>query len=280
MGFRIEKGEFLSKTRHVAFSENEYDKLHNLLADKNSALAQYTINELVPNKKNAVSGVDAVSSATITEVLNYIVEGAVYTTYTLWHIVYGNTKREIEKLTAERMNPQLAMKLLESERNDDKVWVMNHLRPDMESTPEIDEKLLEIISGSDVYLAERALNSLDDKKISYDIQQKLVEVFKKTGFIQQRFILQKMNALEQMDEFTALALAEGLEKQSSFLIKTMLELFSNKKILSDKVNTIVAGLLGNENRFVSVQALKFLEKQNITDKNVLKKINKYKEKFN
>ena len=39
LGFKLPEGEFLSKTEHVKFNSNEYDKLNQLLADPNSALA-------------------------------------------------------------------------------------------------------------------------------------------------------------------------------------------------------------------------------------------------
>ena len=96
LGFVLPDGEFLSKNEHEPFKSEEYNRLHNILAERNSPLANYSINELVPQKDSSQTKVDAVSSATIAAVLDHIVEGAVYTTYTLWHIVYGPTKREVE----------------------------------------------------------------------------------------------------------------------------------------------------------------------------------------
>ena len=98
LGFELPPGEFLSKTEHVPFLENEYRRLHTLLANRYSPLANYKLEELAPKNKDNRNGIDAISSATIKDVLNSVVEGAVYTTYMLWHIVYGNTQKEVQKL--------------------------------------------------------------------------------------------------------------------------------------------------------------------------------------
>ena len=50
LGFIIPEGEFLSKTEHVKFNADEYTRLHNILEDSNSPLANYSIEELVPVK--------------------------------------------------------------------------------------------------------------------------------------------------------------------------------------------------------------------------------------
>ena len=50
LGFKLPKGGYLSKLKHIPFSANDYDRLHILLSDPLSALANYSINELAPNK--------------------------------------------------------------------------------------------------------------------------------------------------------------------------------------------------------------------------------------
>src|SRR5690554_4970202 len=48
LGFELPKGEFLSKFDHEPFTDGEYERLHELLADLLSPLSMYTFNELAP----------------------------------------------------------------------------------------------------------------------------------------------------------------------------------------------------------------------------------------
>lgn len=276
MGFRLEENEFLSKSKHNPFTSSEYDRLHILLSNPNSGLSQYSINELIPDKNKKSNQVDAISSATISAVLDYIVEGAVYTTYTLWHIVYGPSRMEIQKRTSESLNPVLILKLLNSRKNDDVIWCLNHFSPNSELSKEILEKLFEFISGSDVYLAERSLNAMHPVRINSEVQQKLSEIFKSAGFIQQRMIIRKLSDLPVLDNKTVMELSVDLNRLSGAMIKMLLELFQTRKIDNDIITERVSELLANENRFIVGQAVKYLESLPILQKKTQKKIEQVK----
>lgn len=276
IGFKLPQGEFLSKTEHVKFKPEEYDRLHILLKDHQSALANYRLEELVPVQDTNKQKVDAVSSATIAAVLDYIVEGAVYTTYTLWHIIYGPAKREIERISTAKITPDLAMRILESQNLRDKVWCLNHLTADLEFTEELQNKLLSYISGNDVYLAERSLNALKPGALDNALQQKLAGIFNSAGFLQKRLIIQKLNEIETLDYKAALELATEMPKLNGALIKQMLELFASHRQFSDDIIAKASELLENENRYISNQAFSFLENASTSDKKVLKKMDKYR----
>lgn len=278
LGFELPPGEFLSKTEHVKFNSEEYNKLHFLLANPQSALASYTLKELVPKKDTSKVKVDAVTSATIAAVLDYIVEGAVYTTYTLWHIVYGSTKREIEKLTAKKMDQEIALKLLNGNNLGDKIWVLNHFPETMKLEGEIKNKFIEYISGSDIYLAERTLNAIRDDKLKDDVQFELANVFITAGFLQQRLILQKLKEAKVLNENVAKKLSFSLPKLSGTLIKLTIELFQSQYIDNETVSANVALLLDNDNRYISGQAFKYLQGITKMDKKAAKSLEKYKRK--
>ena len=260
MGFELPRGEYLSKTEHEPFKPEEYDRLHELLAEPFSALAHYSIEELVPTKDSANFKIDAVSSATTSAVLDYIVEGAAYTTYTMWHIVYGQTKREIEKLTTENLNSEIAIRLLKSEILDDQVWALNHISDSTNINPELQKILLDYISGKDVYLAERSLIALKPGILANErIQNQLVAIFAYTGFLQKKLIVQRLEEAPQLQPEVVLIFSNELNELNGVLVKNILDLFKIHNIEDEAVAIEVAQLLKNENRYIANQALKYLE---------------------
>ena len=279
LGFELPKSEFLSKTEHVKFKPEEYDRLHELLGDPQSALANYSLNELVPANDSVPGKVDAVSSATIAAVLDYIVEGAVYTTYTLWHIVNGQTKREIEKKTSAVLSANLALELLKSENIRDKVWCLNHISSEMEINPALLSKFIEFISGKDVYLAERSLHALKEKTLTPDVQIELANAFLTSGFLQQRLILQKLKEAENLSPDAVHQFLTNLKNLNGALIKNTFDLFSIHKIYYPEVLEIASELLNHENRYICDQAFQFLENSQTQDKKQIKKMEKYKRKY-
>lgn len=276
LGFQLPHGEFLSKTEHTPFNEEEYKRLHEILSDAYSPLASYTLGELAPKTDTLGLKVDAVSSATIEAVLDHIVDGAVYTTYTLWHIVYGETKHEIEKLSAQKLNSKLCLLILNSPILKDQVWILNHISAEMELSEDLLNKLTELISGNDIYLAERALNALKPKAITNDIQQKLGTIFQTSRFLQKRLILQKLKECNNLTTKVVQIFASELNQLNGTLTKNMLELFTVHAIKDSYTISEIAKLLKNDNRYISTQALLYLENLEVRDKKTEKLLTKYK----
>ncbi len=276
LGFELPPGEFLSKTEHVKFVPSEYDRLHKLLSDPLSALANYALSDLVIVKDSTKQKVDAKSSATIAAVLDYIVEGAVYTTYTLWHIVYGQTRREVEKLTSEKLNEQMALMILESKNLEDQIWALNHISEKVELTPPLQDKLIQYINSDDIYMAERSLNAIRAEALNEEIQNRIMQLFSDAGFLKQRFILQKFKDAPELSNATTLSLSQNIQTLQGALVKLALELLDVKKIDEEIVNNNISVLLKSENRYVSNLAYKFLETRSQIDKKTLKSIEKYK----
>lgn len=279
LGFRLPNGEFLSKTEHDPFNDEEYDRLHNLLSDPNSALANYSLKELVIEPDSSLKGVDAVSSATLTAVLDYIVEGAVYTTYTLWHIAHGSTKLAIEKLTTKNLNADLTFQILEKGDIRDKVWVLNHIPKTMEFSAPLNAELLHLISGNDIYLAERALNAIKPDQLTEQIQSKLTAVFYSSGFLQKRLILLKLKEAPQLNMKIIPSLTSDLNSLNGALIKALFELFKIHSVDEEALSKQISYLLKNDNPYIANQAFNYLDSNSNLDKKTQNDLNKYKKRM-
>ena len=281
LGFELPGGEFLSKTEHHPFKPQEYDRLHFLLADPQSALSQYSLDELVPKQDTAQNGVDAVSTATLAAVLDYIVEGAVYTTYTLWHIIHGPTQREIELLTTKNLSAPLILRILKSESLNDQVWALNHITAETEITEDIQKEFFGFISGDDVYLVERALAAIPEKLLSdIEIQSKLADIFNETSFLKKRLILQRLKEAPVLHSGAVIRLTEHLESLSGTLVKSLMELLMQFDIENKTIVADVQPLLENKNRYIANQAFKFLDSLENPDRKTERKIEKFKEQNN
>ncbi|MFO7938058.1 MAG: hypothetical protein R6V06_10710 [Kiritimatiellia bacterium] len=92
-------GGELTKNGHQVFSEDDYDKLNRILADKNSALKTFNPGSLAAAGR--ADDVDALTAPTPLFYQTSVVRGAVFTSYTLWHWVNGNITEQIRSVTAQ-----------------------------------------------------------------------------------------------------------------------------------------------------------------------------------
>ncbi len=276
LGFDFPKGEFLEKNKNDRFKATEYDRLHEILSDANSPLASYTIKELVLEKDSSEREVDAVSSATTETVLDHIVEGAVYTTHTLWHIVYGPTKHEIEKFSAAELHPDLSLLILNSNNISDQIWTLSHISAEMIADTRLQEKLMQLISGKDFYLAERSLKALKPAAITKEIQLKLASIFQSSGFIQRLLIIQKLKECDELTPALIQVLSSELNGLNSTLTKGLLDLYRTHLVKDDHTITELVKLLKNKNFYISNQASRYLESIDKLDKKTRKSLDKFK----
>lgn len=87
LGFKVAANDPLTKNRHEPFSKQDYYTLYTILNNPNAEISKMNKQDLVNH--NSISGVDAVSGATTSGISAFVVAGAAYSTYTLWHLVYG-----------------------------------------------------------------------------------------------------------------------------------------------------------------------------------------------
>ena len=93
------EGVYLEKAKGEHFSKADYLKLDKILKDKNSPLKEVYQNEIVST--GGSEGIDGISGATVLVEKNAFVEGAVWTCYSLWHWVHGETQQIIRNITGD-----------------------------------------------------------------------------------------------------------------------------------------------------------------------------------
>lgn len=127
----------LTKHDHDEFVQADYLKLHQLLLDDKSIFRQRKIDELVKKPSPSDHGdVDALSGATIAEVKESVVSGALYSCYVAWHLVHGEISGKLKEHTLALLDKELILRMLQNDDPDyqmfaleklDKVEYLDHL---------------------------------------------------------------------------------------------------------------------------------------------------------
>lgn len=118
----------LTKHDHDEFEVRDYLKLHQLLIDDKSIFGRRSLDRLVekPTMRN-VNGVDALSGATITEVKESVVSGALYSCYTAWHLVHSDIRKQLKAYTLTLLNENILIDMLYSRNADYHLFVLGKI---------------------------------------------------------------------------------------------------------------------------------------------------------
>tara|TARA_R110002111_G_scaffold25348_8_gene55746 strand:+ start:1138 stop:2253 length:1116 start_codon:yes stop_codon:yes gene_type:complete len=127
-GYDKVEGQVLTKHDHEEFLEQDYEKLHRLLLDDNSILKRKKMDELVSKPKEPLQdGVDAIAGATIEEVKESVVDGALYSCYVAWNIAHGPIKGELRDYTIANFDKEMKGYMLQSNEQDYQMYALGTL---------------------------------------------------------------------------------------------------------------------------------------------------------
>ncbi len=146
-GFDTIPGKPLTKFDHLKFETADYQKLDQILKNRNSMLRILNKEELVDKSVKVKSNVvDAITGATPKTIKNSVVEGAVYSSFTLWHFVNGTIKYQMTQFTQNIYSEPIARQLLQSANYETQLFALKKMS---EKDFEIYSDLLcEVISKS------------------------------------------------------------------------------------------------------------------------------------
>ena len=271
-GLILPGGEFLSKTEHVPFKEEDYKKLERVLENPHSVLGDYAIDELITEGEGNVDGITA---ATLAAVKEESVPDAVYTSHTLWHLVYGETQREIQNYARQHLTDELALQLIKSADFEDQLWTLENMGPALKWTSGLREAVLDKIMREHGILASMALSAFPDSILQESSMQLiLTEGFSGMAYINQRNLLKRLKDGPHLDIQAARILAGKLSSLSAGIIGHVLEVFEAHQLRDERIDGLVVQLLDHDNRFIAGKAVDYLKTKGITDKKVLRKIKK------
>lgn len=281
LGFLLSPREYLSKNDHEPFLEYEYRRLHHILTDSLSALSSISYTELTNEmSKEMDTDLDGITGATAKAVLPHIVSGAAYTTYQLWHYVYGKTQTEVKNLTIKSLTPSLVIQILKSTDISDQQWALNHIKDNMVWDEELINMVMPYISDGNYNFAEQALNAINAEALSNpSMQRGLLRRFITSNHSIKRLILNKFKEGPSLNPDVVSQLTTHLSTFGASITVEILDLFEEMAVVNDATTKEVARLLINPNRFVSLGAYRYLSAIPTEDKSIKKQLRQFKRKF-
>jgi len=189
----------LTKLDHVVFTPEDYDKLHDVLQDSESLLKDYQIEELVESATNARPGgdVDGVTGATAKSLQAVVIPGALYTCYTLWHIVHGRVRDTIASVTDSLASPALLSLFLRSGNYRYQHYALDRLMDEQGSVVHgFEDDVVRLIGSPNVFLAQRVLKTIAPNYLqSAERQRWLGKLFVGANYRLQLQLLDKLEGI-------------------------------------------------------------------------------------
>lgn len=189
--------EELTKMDHDVFEEEDYNKLQEILANPESLLKDIAIEDLVSTgTDNLADSVDAKTGATLKTIKREVIEGAVFTCYTLWHIAYGEiVMDEMKRITASMVSPELLHTFLQSNNYHYQYWALESvIGSDGIPQPAYWADIKGIIGGSNFFAARSTLQKLHPGVLeSGETQEWLLGLYAKSAYAFQVAILKRLS---------------------------------------------------------------------------------------
>ncbi|PKQ61335.1 hypothetical protein BZG02_16220 [Labilibaculum filiforme] len=262
--FELQAGIALEKANGELFTDQDYKKLHFILNEEDSPFKNIRIESIISTQGAEHSDVDGYSGATAIELDESVsIQGAVLTSYTLWHWANGDLVKQIRKITGEATNADDLLTYLRNSEADYKLFALEQLMVRKNFEARLIEEIKEQYKGNCLPLKRNIISYLESapKEIYQNV---MLDLFKSEDSKQRITCLQSllhtnsnlssdaysklyrqlnnMETYQEVDLFLSL-----LEKQSQELEARIAPLYS---------------LLANSNILISRRAFWFLERKN------------------
>jgi len=238
----------LTKFDHEPFTHVDYERLHELLKNEGSILKFKQKDELIDKEKVRASDVvDGTTGATSVEIKKEVVEGALYSSYTLWHLAYnGKVKNMITEQTALRIDDQLLKQLLNSSRSGYKLFAFHNFE---EKEYQVYRKYWLSALKNDMPLTRKyILNNLPEKIWNTkNAQEDVCALFSYYDVNTKTYLLNKLKKTANVSARSLEYISDGLTDLNSNQTKQFLSLVRNRKEITPNTKSNIAQASDNKN---------------------------------
>jgi hypothetical protein len=279
MRYDMPQGKILTKVDHDAFKKEDYEKLADILARPNSIFADLKMEDLITKGTDSLTAnVDAKTGATLKTIKNEVIDGAVYTCFTLWHIAYG--KQVVEKMktiTESFKNDKMLHAFLAGSNYHYQYWAMDKVISKNGAVRKAFEKDIEkIISGKNVFTAKAALQRTENNFFAGPKRQHwLWETFGSSSYVMQNAILKKWTHVPITD-LLAGKIAESLTASNPEQFQLKLHLLKSKRLFSNATSSLLSDQLTLANEEFGPAIFELLQNSGTKDASVIDKMEQYK----
>ena len=232
IGYDTLAGHPLTKFDHEPFVAEDYIKLHQLLSNHGSILKFKTKDELIDKEKIKASDVvDGTTGATALEIREEVVEGALYSSYTIWHIAYkGNIKNMLTSYTDSIYDDGLKAHFLTSGRSDYELFALRRF-----SDQDFNENrafIIKSLKSGIPLLRKFILKDLPDLVWKQEeIQSQICDLFGDMDVNSRTFLLEKLMDTEQIHSGSLASLSREITGMNKNQLIAYLEVLNKQKEL-------------------------------------------------
>lgn len=240
--YDLPEGKVLTKIDHDEFKQEDYEKLQEILAKQNSIFANLEMEDLIAKGTDNLSdSVDAKTGATLKTIKNEVIDGAVYTCFTLWKIAYGKAVPEMLKITESYKNDHMLHSFLADNNYHYQYWAMEKVIGKDGKVHKLFERDIEhVITGKNLFTARTALQKIGNDFFSKPQKQNwLWKVYESSSYPMQIAILKKLLAIPLNQTLTE-KIANGIEQSNEEQRKLKLNILKRQTRLTEKSREILA----------------------------------------
>lgn len=255
--------ENLTKTDHSDFSNFDYLKLESILRDEWSALREFEFEELVENKKDST---DATTGATKKVIAEASVKDAVYTTYTMWHLIHVGENEQLALLSYQYLDkhPEILSASLSQVDSQFYTFLLNGISSGrLHNKKYITPLILKALSQEDPSLKNLAFKTIGELPLNDpSVQDQIAQAYSNWSIPDKNRFLQSASKLTELNGKLYKELASDLTQSNHWFLSAVLPVLAKARRQPPDVISRVKELAKSSNAQVSSAASKFLNEIN------------------
>ena len=219
--YQVQPYDPLTKNDHKPFTLADYAKLQNILTNHDLIFTGMKAEELIV--ETAEADVDGYSGATIEAIKDEVIEGALFTCHTLWHIANGAVVDSIRNHTRGRLDKHLIGKIIKYNTPSAHYYLINNL-----SDKQFDQNLPEIIDlvrQGKGYLPKNTIEKIPERLFG--------------GKEIQDFLTQNYDSLSYYTQVAALDKLQKVPLQNKLAEKLLTEISGRNSAQNQKIITLI-----------------------------------------
>ncbi len=219
--YQVQPYDPLTKLDHKPFTLADYAKLQSILTNHDLIFTGMNAEELVV--ETAEAAVDGYSGATIEAIRDEVIDGALFTCHTLWHVANGAVVDSIRSHTQGRLDKYLIGRIVKYNTASAHYYLINNLSDEQfaQNLPEI----IDLVRNGKGYFPKNAIEKIPENLFA--------------GKEMQDFLVQNYDSLSYYTQVAALNKLQKVPLQSKLVEKLLPEISDRNSAQNQKIITLI-----------------------------------------
>lgn len=240
INFQVQPYDPLTKLDHKPFTLGDYAKLQSILTNHDLVFTGLAPDKLVVKAEETVDGY---SGATVEAIKNEVIDGALFTCYTLWHIANGAAVDSIRRHTQRQLDKPMIAKIIDYNTSSAHYYLIEHMSEAQfaQNLPEV----IELIKSGKGYFPKNAIEKIPEELFGKEIMQD--------------FLVQHYDSLSYYTQVAALNKLQKVPLQNELGTKLLTQISDRNSIQNQKIITLI--IKNNDKAFIQKMIDYLIEKK-------------------